>query len=105
MEIVRLSVRYFHGYAMNQTAYGMLCLLYTSMGGGALPEEYFPSKGITVMPKGRTVMEAEQLLRRGSTPVIVRVTEEKLVLDLRTVLKEDYEILGRVCLLYTSRCV
>ncbi|WP_275061308.1 hypothetical protein [Diplocloster modestus] len=24
MEIVRLSVRYFHGYAMNQTAYGML---------------------------------------------------------------------------------
>ena len=70
----------------------------SQMGGGALPEEYFPSKCITFTPKGRTVVEAEQLLRRGSTPVIVRVTEEKLVLDLRTVLKEDFEILGQVLL-------
>ena len=70
----------------------------SQMGGGALPEEYFPSKCITFTPKGRTVAEAEQLLRRGSTPVIVRVTEEKLVLDLRTVLKEDFDILGQVLL-------
>ena len=44
------------------------------------------------------VVGEEQLLRERSTPVIVRVTEEKLVLNLRTVLKEDFEILRQVLL-------
>jgi L-seryl-tRNA(Ser) seleniumtransferase len=59
----------------------------STIGGGSLPEETQPSHGVAI----RTA-DANELARRlrGSTPpVIGRIIEDEVVLDLRSVLPED----------------
>lgn len=58
-------------------------------GGGALPEVEFPSFAVSVSPQGISVNEIESRLRRGSPPVIARIRGDSLLLDARTIGKED----------------
>jgi len=59
-------------------------------GGGSLPTQDIPSAAVAVkspkIPPGR--MEAN--LRRASVPVIVRVDENEILLDLRTITEEEF---------------
>ncbi|MBM4435591.1 MAG: L-seryl-tRNA(Sec) selenium transferase, partial [Chloroflexi bacterium] len=60
--------------------------------GGSLPEETQPSRAVAL--EGHATRLAERL-RRGTPPVIGRVVDERLALDLRSVLAEDDELLAR----------
>ena len=57
------------------------------IGGGATPEQSIPTWVIAVACAN--VVAAERLLRANNPPVIARLEEGKLVLDLRTVFAED----------------
>lgn len=64
----------------------------STVGGGSLPEETQPSRGVAL--EGRAAAIAERL-RHAEIPVIGHIVEEKAVLDLRTVRPEDDEPLVR----------
>lgn len=58
------------------------------VGGGSLPESAIPSIAVAVSP--RTGADAAaQALRRASTPIIGRIDEGRLLLDLRTIFPAD----------------
>jgi len=58
-------------------------------GGGSLPGMEFPSFAVSVKPRVMSVNEVESRLRRGSPPVIARIREDSLLLDARTIGKDD----------------
>jgi L-seryl-tRNA(Ser) seleniumtransferase len=67
----------------------------STVGGGSLPEETQPSRGIAIDPKHGRANEVAARLRRADPPVIARVVDDRAVLDLRSVLPEDDLLLAR----------
>lgn len=59
-------------------------------GGGSLPEVGFRTYVVAVKPLAMTVNQLEERLRRGQPPVIARIHDDALILDMRTV--SDLEI-------------
>jgi L-seryl-tRNA(Ser) seleniumtransferase len=61
------------------------------VGGGALPTAELPSAGVALRPRAGagTVEDLEAALRTAATPVLGRIEEGHLLLDLRTLLPGD----------------
>jgi L-seryl-tRNA(Ser) seleniumtransferase len=55
------------------------------VGGGALPEQGLPSRAVTLKPASMSLNQLEVRLRAGKIPVIGRLEDDKLILDMRTV--------------------
>ena len=62
------------------------------IGGGATPEQSIPTWLIVI--ECRSAANAERQLRRGDPPVVARIADERLALDLRTVFAEEEEALA-----------
>lgn len=78
---------------LGETAQGYLLKPGRSMiGGGALPEESQPTM-LLVLPYSKA-QEVAALLRHGKPPVITRVEDDHVVIDLRTVLSGQQETLA-----------
>lgn len=67
----------------------------SQIGGGSLPTERIKSKSVTIMPKNISTQSLEAKLRAGKNPVVGRISEEKLILDMRTVLEDEIDILAQ----------
>ena len=65
-------------------------------GGGSLPGEELGSWGIALAHAEKSVDEMQRLLRASSPPVIGRIEDERLVLDLRSVFPEDVDKLTAI---------
>ena len=65
----------------------------STVGGGSLPEEIQPSSAVTI--GGGPATKIAQALRSADPPVVARIVEERVALDLRSVLPEDDEVLAR----------
>ena len=63
------------------------------IGGGSTPAQSIPTWLIVIEPKD--VIEAEKRLRSGDPPVIARIEDDRILVDLRTVFPEEEEELGR----------
>jgi len=63
-----------------------------SVGGGAFPTAAIPSRAIAL---SRNAQNAETSLRRGDPAVIGRMSDGDLLLDLRSVLPHEDEILSQ----------
>ena len=65
------------------------------IGGGSTPEESLPTRLLAISSRRRSAAEIEERLRRiagsasGPLPVIARIENDRLVLDLRTVFPEQ----------------
>ena len=59
----------------------------STVGGGSLPEETQPSRGVALT--AAAPVRAVGALRRADPPVIARIIDDQVVLDLRSVLPED----------------
>ncbi len=66
------------------------------VGGGALPEEALPTYCVAVTPTKLSETELEKHLREADPPVIARVEEGRVLLDVRTLLAKDSADLIRV---------
>ncbi|HET7840568.1 MAG TPA: L-seryl-tRNA(Sec) selenium transferase [Terriglobia bacterium] len=63
------------------------------IGGGSTPGQSLPTRILAVNWSGHSAQELEGILRRNSPPIIARVEDDKVLLDLRTVLEgQDEEI-------------
>ena len=63
------------------------------VGGGSLPLQELPTKCLGITIRGLSANTIEAFMRRNSPPVIVRIEEDLVVLDLRTVQKEEVGII------------
>jgi L-seryl-tRNA(Ser) seleniumtransferase len=61
----------------------------SAVGGGAAPTSKLASVLIALTHPQKSAADLEQQLRRSSPPVIARVTNEKVLIDLRTVFPDD----------------
>jgi L-seryl-tRNA(Ser) seleniumtransferase len=65
-------------------------------GGGSLPQTPLPSRALALSVPSLSAQALEGRLRQASTPVIARVEHGLVLLDVRTLLPGDQEILGAV---------
>ena len=65
----------------------------STVGGGSLPEETQPSFAVAI--GGAPAMRVAAALRSADPPVISRIVDERVALDLRSVLPEDDVVLAR----------
>jgi L-seryl-tRNA(Ser) seleniumtransferase len=65
----------------------------SAVGGGSAPTSPLPTVLISLTSSSRTANEIETLLRRRELPVVVRIVEDRVMIDLRTVAEcEETEI-------------
>jgi L-seryl-tRNA(Ser) seleniumtransferase len=62
----------------------------SAVGGGSLPGETLPSFAVAI---GGAPDDLARRLRQGTPPVIGRIADDRLLLDVRTVLEEQEETL------------
>jgi L-seryl-tRNA(Ser) seleniumtransferase len=59
-------------------------------GGGSLPLAELPTAVVSITPINMTVNALEQKLRSGKPPILARIKEDKLLLDVRTIQEEEH---------------
>ncbi len=68
--------------------------LASMVGGGSLPEQPLPSRGVALAPLDRSVNELEKGLRELPLPVLGRIEDDRLLLDMRTVADKEIPLLA-----------
>ncbi len=66
----------------------------SAVGGGAMPTADLPTWLVSVKPAGMAVEELAGRLRQGNPAVIGRIRDDRLLLDVRTLLKDEDMILA-----------
>ncbi len=63
----------------------------STVGGGAMPTATLPSWGValTCLDDDRNADDIERALREGPVPIIARIVDDQVVLDVRTLFRED----------------
>ncbi|MGH7564810.1 MAG: L-seryl-tRNA(Sec) selenium transferase [Gemmatimonadota bacterium] len=64
-------------------------------GGGTLPERDLPGRALRVAPAGRTAESLARELRGGDPPIIARVADDAVWIDVRTLLAGEERIVAR----------
>lgn len=67
---------------------------FSTVGGGAMPLETIPTYVVALEPKRKRVEEVENELRKKEIPVIVRISKDVILLDVRTIFEDDYEVIA-----------
>jgi len=67
---------------------------YSQVGGGALPEENITTYLVSVNPLKLAVNQLEERLRSMEPPVLARIQKDRLLLDSRTLLEGDIELIS-----------
>ena len=65
----------------------------SEVGGGSLPLEKLPTKCLTLFPKNIKLSLFEKNLRNYEVPIITRVFQDKIHIDLRTVKDSEFDII------------
>lgn len=66
---------------------------YSMVGGGSMPEEKLKTYVVKVKSSKFSAKELEGELRNYETPIISRISNDEICMDLRTIFKEDFEII------------
>lgn len=64
---------------------------YSMVGGGSMPAERIETYVIKVKSDKFSPQELERKLRKNETPIIIRVSNNEVVLDLRTIFDKDFD--------------
>ena len=63
------------------------------VGGGTAPDVYLDGCAVSIISKDKITEKIERELRNVDVPVIVRVAHDKILIDVRTILEDDIELL------------
>ena len=72
-----------------------ICNDSSRVGGGALPLQDLPTRVVAFRSEGRSVEDLEEGLRRYNPPIIARIDNDRIVLDVRTLQKGDPSIIEK----------
>ena len=67
----------------------------SQIGGGSLPMERLNSKCVSITPKNMYTASLEEKLRLDENPVVGRISDNKLIIDMRTILDDEIDILSK----------
>ncbi len=70
-----------------------ICDCHSQIGGGSLPGELLPSAAVCLKAKQLSTAKLEEKLRKAKTPLIVRTMEDRILLDIRTVQNEEFDLI------------
>ncbi|PAB60867.1 L-seryl-tRNA(Sec) selenium transferase [Anaeromicrobium sediminis] len=70
---------------------------YSQVGGGSMPTEYLKTTLIKINHKEKNANWIEKKMRESNIPVIGRISEENILLDVRTIKEEEFNII-KTCL-------
>jgi L-seryl-tRNA(Ser) seleniumtransferase len=62
----------------------------SQVGGGSLPLQNLPTWAVTVKPRKARVEALETELRNQDPPIIARITDDRLILDFRTIQADEF---------------
>ncbi len=65
----------------------------SQIGGGSLPLERLSSMGITLKPEKMSTVEYEESMRKLPVPIICRVINDEILLDVRTIDRKYFELI------------
>lgn len=66
---------------------------YSQVGGGALPLQEIPTKLLAVRPTAISPNQLEKSMRMNHVPIIVRIERDEVILDMRTLMDGDAEVI------------
>jgi L-seryl-tRNA(Ser) seleniumtransferase len=66
---------------------------FSEEGGGSMPLHKMPTKAVSIKLKGASLMELEEKLRAYKTPVIARINKDRLMMDVRTIMDDEFEVI------------
>ena len=66
---------------------------YSEVGGGSLPLERIPTYVVTLKSKNISASKLENRLRKYIIPIFARIQDDRVIIDLRTIKEEQYEII------------
>lgn len=61
------------------------------LGGGSMPTEEIPSYAVTIMPKSESCEALVKRMRKLPIPIIAHIKNDRIVLDMRTVLEKELQ--------------
>jgi len=61
----------------------------SQVGGGSLPLQELPTIVLAIKPADFSVNELEEALRKGDPPILARIRQDELVLDMRTIFDDE----------------
>ncbi|QQK08687.1 L-seryl-tRNA(Sec) selenium transferase [Miniphocaeibacter halophilus] len=67
---------------------------FSTVGGGSMPGEEFPTKVLTISSEKYSVSKIEEKLRLSKNHIIGRVKDNNYMLDLRTIQNSEFEIIA-----------
>lgn len=65
----------------------------SQVGGGSMPLETLPTMLISIEPKLLSINKFEEMLRNYKIPIIARISDDKVLLDVRTVKQSEFVII------------
>jgi L-seryl-tRNA(Ser) seleniumtransferase len=66
---------------------------YSEVGGGSMPLHKMPTKAVALKPIGISLVELEEKLRAYKTPIVARINKDRLMLDVRTIMDDEFEVI------------
>lgn len=69
-----------------------ICDCQSMIGGGSLPMERLDSAAVRIWPKSGSATELEERLRHLPVPVVTRIAEDAILMDVRTMTEDDIRI-------------
>lgn len=67
---------------------------HSQVGGGAMPLETLDTYVVAIDPKVKKPLEIEKLLRESETPIVTRLYKDTIIIDVRTLFKEDFKVIS-----------
>ncbi|HWR62092.1 MAG TPA: L-seryl-tRNA(Sec) selenium transferase [Clostridia bacterium] len=64
---------------------------FSEVGGGSMPLHKMPTKAVVLELKDASLAELEKKLRAYKTPVVARISRDRLMLDVRTITDDEFE--------------
>ncbi|HYE81223.1 MAG TPA: L-seryl-tRNA(Sec) selenium transferase [Clostridia bacterium] len=64
---------------------------FSEVGGGSMPLHKMPTRVIAIKPEGVSLEELTEGLRSYRIPVIARISRDRLILDVRTIMDDEFE--------------
>jgi L-seryl-tRNA(Ser) seleniumtransferase len=68
----------------------------SAVGGGAMPDAVLPTAVVAIIPRKITAGDLHTALRQGEPAVLARVQEEKVLFDVRTINRVEFQPLAEV---------
>ncbi|MBE6068939.1 MAG: L-seryl-tRNA(Sec) selenium transferase [Clostridium lundense] len=66
---------------------------YSMVGGGSMPEEKISTYVVKIKNSIYKPIQLEGMLRKNEPPIIIRISRDEIIMDLRTIYDKDFEII------------